>query len=363
MRPGPVNPSAALLRRRLLGWYRRRRRDLPWRCTTDPYRIWVSEVMLQQTQVATAVPFYQTFVERFPDVAALGRAPMSEALAAWAGLGYYRRVRHLHAAAGIVAREHGGRVPDDPDAFAQLPGVGRYTTGAVLSMGFGRPLAVLDGNVARVLARVFMLDAAVRDPRGARRLWALAESLVPRRGAGDWNQALMELGALVCTPRAPLCARCPVRALCRAHHAGAVGRYPPVPPRRRPRVVRLAVAWIERDGRVLMERREKRLLEGLWEPPSVEREGAERGDRAALARELASLGLDARLEGRPFEMRHRLTHRDFRVRVWTGVTCGPVRRRGTMRWIDPDRPAVPLTGLARRINAALREASSRCSGS
>jgi len=337
------------LRRRLLGWYRRRRRDLPWRRTTDPYRIWVSEVMLQQTRVATAVPFYQTFLERFPDVEALGRAPVSDVLAAWAGLGYYRRARHLHAAAGVVVREHRGLLPDDPETFARLPGVGRYTTGAVLSMGFGQPLPVLDGNVARVLSRMFMLDAAVRDPRGAKRLWALAEALVPRRGAGDWNQALMELGATVCAPRVPQCGRCPVRALCRAHAADAVERYPPVPPRRRPQIVRLAAAWIERGGRVLMARREGRLLEGLWEPPAVELDGAGRGDRAALARRLAELGLDVRLVGRAREIRHLLTHRDFRVRFWRGTANGAAPARRALRWIDPERPGVPLTGLARRL--------------
>src|SRR5262249_1707276 len=146
--------DVARLRRRLLGWYRRHRRALPWRATRDPYRIWLSEVMLQQTQVATATPYYHVFLERFPTLAVLARAREPEVLAAWAGLGYYRRARSLHEAARVVVREHGGRVPDDPEAFARLPGVGRYTTGAVLSMAFDRPLPVLDGNVARVLARL-----------------------------------------------------------------------------------------------------------------------------------------------------------------------------------------------------------------
>jgi A/G-specific adenine glycosylase len=347
-----MNPAVAPLRRRLLGWYRRRRRDLPWRRTTDPYRIWVSEIMLQQTQVATATPFYQTFLERFPDVAALARAPVNDVLAAWAGLGYYRRARHLHAAAGIVVHEHDGRVPRDPRTFARLPGVGRYSTGAVLSIGFDLPLPALDGNVARVLSRVFRLAAAIRDPAGAKRLWALADSLVPRRGAGDWNQALMELGATVCTPRAPDCGVCPVRALCRAHAAGAVDRYPPVPPRPQPRKVRIAAAWIEREGRVLMRCREGRLLEGLWEPPAVEVE-AVRAARAALERRLAELGVAVRLEGGPRTLRHVLTHRDFRVQVWRGVVAGRAPGRGALRWVRPDRPAVPLTGLARRIQSAV----------
>ncbi len=351
MKPGP-----AMLRRRLLGWYRRRRRDLPWRRSRDPYRIWVSEVMLQQTQVATAIPYYQTFLERFPDVEALARAPIDEVLAAWAGLGYYRRARHLHAAAGIVVREHAGRVPQDPEVFRRLPGVGRYSTGAVLSIGFDLPLPALDGNVARVLSRLFALDAAIREPAGAKRLWALAESLVPARDAGDWNQALMELGATHCAPRAPDCGACPVAALCAAHGAGRVAHYPPVPPRRAPKPVRLAIAWIERDGRVLMRKRTgTRLLEGLWELPAVEVESI-RGAHAALERHLARLGLDVRLAGRARTLRHALTHRAFHASVWCGTLVRGRRLRAGQRWVDPLRPDVPLTGLARRIAAERRTA-------
>jgi len=161
----------------LLGWYRRSRRDLPWRATRDPYRIWVSEVMLQQTQVATALPYYARFVERFPNLATLAAAPIDDVLHAWAGLGYYRRARQLHQAANILVREHEARVPDDPDTFGQLPGVGRYTLAAVLSIGFDRPLAVLDGNVARVLSRLEGIPASIRDARGARTLWDRASSI------------------------------------------------------------------------------------------------------------------------------------------------------------------------------------------
>jgi A/G-specific adenine glycosylase len=345
-RPGVAAPEAAALRRRLLAWYRCRRRDLPWRRTRDPYRIWVSEIMLQQTQVATATPYYQTFVERFPDVRALARAPIEDVLDAWAGLGYYRRARHLHAAAGIVVREHGGEVPRDPEAFAELPGIGRYSTGAVLSIGFDTPLPVLDGNVARVLSRVFTVDAAIRDPAGAKRLWSLADSLVPRRGAGDWNQALMELGATHCTPSSPDCAACPLSRLCRAHGQGRVAEFPPVPPRRAPVCVQLAVARIEHRGRVLVVRRDSRLLEGLWEAPSVEA-----GTRFANAIEqrLEELGVSARLQSRPGRFVHRLTHREFRVRLFCGSLEGRASRGGTIRWIEPGRPPVPLTGLGRRV--------------
>src|SRR5262245_14348143 len=236
----------------LLRWYRRHRRALPWRATRDPYAIWVSEVMLQQTQVATAAPYYRAFLARFPTLASLAAARDFEVLAAWSGLGYYRRARNLHAAARQVVCDHHGRIPDSPQTFSRLPGVGRYTTGAVLSIGFDRPLPVLDGNVARVLSRVFALRAAVREPRGARRLWALAGTLVPMRNPGDWNQALMELGATVCLPRTPRCTDCPIAKWCAAHVRDKVESYPPVPARRATERVRRAVVLIEQDRRLLM---------------------------------------------------------------------------------------------------------------
>lgn len=233
------------LRRALLAWFGTHRRDLPWRRNRDPYRIWLSEMMLQQTQVATAIPYYERFLRRFPSVPALAAAPLDDVLAEWAGLGYYRRARFLHAGAQAVVREHGGVVPSDPAVFGALPGVGRYTVGAVLSMGFGSALPVLDGNVARVLSRWAAAPLAMRRPADAKRLWAMAEALVPGAGsragrhpeAGAWNEALMELGATVCTPRAPACPACPVRRWCRAHALDRVHEFPPAPERDRKSVV------------------------------------------------------------------------------------------------------------------------------
>src|SRR4249920_1179000 len=174
----PTDSERRALHRRVRGWYRRARRALPWRESRDPYRIWVSEVMLQQTRVATVIPYYERFLERFPDVRALARARSEDVLAAWAGLGYYRRARHLHDAARLVVREHGGRIPADRAGFGRLPGVGRYTAGAVLSIAFDQPLPVLDGNVERVLARWFALRVRAKHPADTRRLWRIAETLV-----------------------------------------------------------------------------------------------------------------------------------------------------------------------------------------
>jgi len=340
-------PDHAALHRRLLAWYDRHRRDMPWRRTRDPYPVWLSEVMLQQTQVATARPYYDAFLDRFPTLAALARAKTPEVLAAWAGLGYYRRARSLHEAAQTVMREHGGRVPDDPEAFRRLPGVGRYTTGAVLSICFDRPLAVLDGNVARVLSRLLALPAAIRDPRGARRLWALADSLVPMRRPGDWNQATMELGATICAPRAPACPRCPLRASCRAFALGRVADFPPQVARRAPETVRRAVALIERRGRTLMAQREGTLLTGFWEPPGVELvNGA--AAAPALRAALRRLGVRARLTPMGRTVHHTITHRTIAVEVWRG-TPDAMSRSPRVRWVDPDDRALPLTALARKL--------------
>jgi len=323
---------------------------MPWRGIRDPYRIWVSEAMLQQTQVATATPYYARFVARFPTLAALAGARISEVLAAWAGLGYYRRARHLHEAARLVMREHGGRVPDDPQAFLRLPGVGRYTAGAVLSIAFDRPLPVLDGNVARVLSRQFALPVNARTAAGARRLWALAAALVPMRHPGDWNQALMELGATVCLPREPRCGACPVAKSCRARALGRPEAYPPAVSRRATERVRRAVALIERRGRVLVEQRHGALLAGLWEPPGVElANGA--SAQTAVAAKLAALGIGATLSDSGRRVRHAITHRAITVEVWSGRLTRTAPRRATLRWVERSHPALALTALARRLIA------------
>jgi len=342
----PVAP----IRRALLAWYRRNARPMPWRATRDPYRIWVSEVMLQQTQVATATPYYERFVARFPDVGALAAAREDDVLALWSGLGYYRRARALHAAARFVAREHAGRVPASPDAFGALPGVGRYTLGAVLSIGFGARLPALDGNVARVLARWHARPWQVRKPADARVLWALATRLVPARGAhpGDWNQALMELGATVCTPRAPRCEACPVARWCRARTLGRPEAFPPAAVRREGVRVRRAVAWIERRGRVLLARREGRLLAGLWEPPGVELAPGDDA-RGALARALRGLGIAARLEDLGLRVRHTITHRAIEVELWRATLLRPPARSAALAWTDPAARVRALTALTRRL--------------
>jgi A/G-specific adenine glycosylase len=350
------------VRRSLLAWYRRHRRPLPWRATRDPYRIWVSEVMLQQTQVATARPYYRAFLRRFPTLRSLARAREEQVLAVWSGLGYYRRARHLRAAARRVMVEHGGRLPRDPRAFRSLPGVGRYTAGAVLSIAFDRPLPALDGNVARVLARLFGVRASVRNPHGAKRLWALAGSLVPMRRPGEWNQALMELGALVCAPRAPHCPSCPVRDACRAHRLGAPEAFPPALPRARLEHVRRAVAWIERGGRVLMVRRAGPQLAGLWEPPGVE---LGRGDDAGRALEdtLRGLGVRARLRPTGWIVRHTIARRRHLVEMWRGEPRRATGRARGLRYVRAAPSGVALTAVTRKMAELCRAVTALSSSS
>ena len=208
-------PAHAMrFRRRLLRWYARSQRRLPWRGIRDPYAVLVSEMMLQQTQVSRVLDFYPRFLQRYPTLEDLAAAPADAVRESWAGLGYYARARNLHAAACHVAEHCGGRLPDRPEELRRLPGVGRYTAGAVASLAFGADVAAVDTNAARVLARVFRVRGRKGTARRERRLWALATALVPRGRSADWNQALMELGATICTARAPRCPACPVRPVC-----------------------------------------------------------------------------------------------------------------------------------------------------
>jgi A/G-specific adenine glycosylase len=272
------------VRAALLAWYLRERRDLPWRRTRDPWAIWVSETMLQQTRVETVIPYYERFLARFPTVEALADAEPDELMQHWAGLGYYSRARTLQAGARKVAREHAGRVPDQVDALLELPGVGRYTAGALASIAFDRPAAIVDGNVARVLARLLDLDLDVKSPAGQRRLWSEAEALAAGPSPGDLNQALMELGALVCTPRAPRCRSCPLRRWCRGLAAGRAEALPVKAAKAAPRPVEAVAALLVRGSRALAVRRPPHgLLGGLGSCLARAGEGAPARGRARSA--------------------------------------------------------------------------------
>jgi len=298
-------PSPGDIPRRLTEWYGRHRRDLPWRRTTDPYAIWVSEIMLQQTGVETVVPFYVRFMARFPTVEALAAAPLDDVLKAWENLGYYGRARNLHRAARIVVNEMGGRLPSDLSALLSLPGIGKYTAGAILSMAFGKPVPALDGNVRRVLSRLFALPEAVDRPAGAKILEARAADLVPEETPGTFNQSLMELGALVCLPRTPRCPSCPIASSCEGRRRGIEESLPVTSPKG-PLPTRTFVTALLRsaDGRCLLVRRpEKGLLSGLWAFPTTAWNGA---DPVAWLEEQAGAAV-REIEALP-AVRHTYTH-------------------------------------------------------
>ena len=331
------------VRRALLGWYRKRRRDLPWRRTRDPYAVWISEAMLQQTRVETVIPYYERFLERFPDVASLATAELDEVLGAWQGLGYYSRARHLRDAARTVMERHGGRLPGDAAALRELPGVGRYTAGAVASIAFDRPEPAVDGNAARVLARLRGIREDVKRPAGMRRLWAEAAALARGPCPGDWNQALMELGATVCTPRAPRCPECPLRRTCDAYRAGDAARLPRMARRPAPRALEAVAALLVRRGRALAVRRPPRgLLGGLWELPGGDlgaREGPARGLRRALRERVGLAAAGLRRVG---AVEHAFSHRRLRLHVYRSAdVAGRVRLDGfdAHRWLSPSRLA------------------------
>ena len=302
------------LRRSLLTWYGNNRRDLPWRNNRNPYRVWVSEIMLQQTRVAAVVVRYAEFLKRFPSVQKLASAPESSVLAQWSGLGYYRRARNLHAAAKIVARA--GNFPQNSENWRALPGIGRYTAAAIASIAFNQPVAVLDGNVERVLRR--LLGGA----HSTDRLWNSAQQLLDHERPGDFNQAMMELGATVCLPGQPHCGNCPIQKFCQTRGRGkSISRKP----RQQRREIIYSLARSQNSVLLVCRSKISSLMPGMWELPEV----ASRNPSDKIL----------------FSVRHSITITDFRVRV-----VGPTPPRPGGTWVRISRlSTLPLTGLAKKV--------------
>lgn len=343
----------------LLDWYRLHARQLPWRQRKDAYGIWVAEVMLQQTRVDTVIPYYHRWMERFPDVLALANAGLEEVLAAWEGLGYYQRAHNLWRAARIVRDQYGGVLPADVRAWRALPGVGSYTAGAIVSIAFGLDEPALDGNIRRVLARVFDIRLPVRSPQARRRFWDLARQHLPGGQAGAYNQALMDLGATVCTPRRPDCANCPLAGICQAYILGVQEALPIRTQRARipHETVTAAVIW--RNGRVLITRRPLHgLLGGLWEFPGGKVEPGEDLD-SCLRREInEELGVQVNVGELVGVYRHAYTH--FRVTLHAfscslpdGSEPSPLQV-SDYRWVRPlELGDYPMSKIDRRIAAQI----------
>jgi A/G-specific adenine glycosylase len=355
--PAPPRPRAlGALRARLLAWYHAERRDLPWRRTRDPYAIWISESMLQQTRVDTVLPYYQRFLARFPDVASLAGAELEEVLGLWTGLGYYSRARNLHRAARLLVSRHAGRLPDDAAALRALPGIGPYTAGAVASIAFDREEPVVDGNVARVLARLHGIRDEIGGAAARRLLWREAAALARGPFPGALNQALMELGATLCTPRAPRCPASPLARDCDARRAGDAESLPRKARRAAQREVEAVAGLVLRRGRALaVQRPESGLLAGLWELPGGELEAGESARRAIAPRLRERVGL--RVAGaRPLgAVEHVFTHLRLRLHVFhCGEAQGRVCLRGPAahRWLAPEAlRALPQGGPTRKALA------------
>lgn len=279
---------------RLLTWYRTHKRTLPWRDSLrrDAYAVWVSEIMLQQTRVETVIPYFEKWMRLFPSVEALANASERDVLNAWEGLGYYSRARNLHKAAKIVAEQYNGKVPRDLEQLRKLPGIGRYTLGAIASMAFGMDVAALDGNIKRVYARIFDVTEPVDSPAGEKILWQLADEHLPKGHAGDYNQALMDLGSLICVPKNPRCLICPVMELCRAREKGVQDQRPMKSPKKDvPHYVHAAGVIVERGRVLLAQRPSEGLLGGMWEFPN----GRVDGDPARGAAKALKMGYSLRL--------------------------------------------------------------------
>ena len=301
-----------LLVRRLLNWYRHNRRDLPWRKTRNPYHVTVAEFMLHQTRVRTVLPYYQDFVERFPDWASLAEASLNEILKAWEGLGYYARARNLHALAQRVCSQHEGQLPDSEQALLALPGIGPYTVGAIVSISFGQDRPAVDGNARRVLCRMFQVTEDPTRPEGRRRLQAIAASLLPPGQAGVFNQALMELGATLCSPRRPSCTRCPLSDGCLARQLNIQESLPVRRPRKPLPHHDIAAGVIWHGARVLIARRPPRgLLGGLWEFPGGKRGPGESLEDCLVREVREELGIEIEVGQLLAKVKHAYTH--FRI--------------------------------------------------
>ncbi len=339
----PLDPAQiGAFRGKLLAWYGANKREMPWRGSPDPYAVWISEIMLQQTRVDQVRPFYDRFMNRFPTVEDLGAASLGEVLKAWEGMGYYARARNLHRAARQVVEEHGGEIPDDPVRISGLPGIGPYTAAAILSIAFGRDCPVVDGNVVRVLSRLFHLTDDPATSAAKKKMSVLAEGLLAPGRAGDFNQAMMELGATICTPRQPDCGSCPVVSLCIARRELPD---PSVLPRKKPRKQRphhhVAAGIVQRGDEVLIVRRPTDgLLGGLWEFPGgiSEDEAARKGFLRNEAKQ--KLGIEIRVGHAFATVRHAFTHFEMTLH---GFHCtylgGEARHRdgNDCRWIRFDQ--------------------------
>ena len=319
---------------RLLAWYEQEKRELPWRRDSDPYKIWVSEIMLQQTRVDTVIPYFEKFLERFPTVATLAAADEAEVLTYWQGLGYYNRVRNLHKGVKEVAACYGGTVPDSLAEIKKLSGVGDYTAGAILSIAYDAACPAVDGNVLRVFSRLYCLQADITTTQAKKTITQIVTGLLPDSRSGDFNQAIMDLGATLCLPSNPHCLDCPLMTECQAYQQNRVDEFPVKRPDKPPRPIKLAVGFLQHEATFLIRRRPERgLLAGMWEFPSLEEVS---DDKTSAAQELSLLfqdiGLDVQVGTAEWQLTHTFSHLKWLMTVYRCTMTG-------------SRPDVPLPWL------------------
>jgi len=335
---------------KLLQWYKENKRDLPWRKTRDPYAIWVSEVMLQQTQVATVIPYYQKFLKPFPTFRHLAKADLSKVLKVWEGLGYYSRARNLYRASKIIVNRFQGKVPDNLKDLLNLPGIGRYTAGAILSIAFNKEAPILDGNVKRVLSRLYAVSGSPGEKKTEQLLWQLSESLIPKGHANSFNQALMDLGAMLCTPKDPQCSRCPLHRLCKGRASGEPERFPVKRIRKKIPHIEAVSAVIHKDGKVLLNHRSPAgLLGGLWEFPNWRIEGKQRMRMRLRLRNTIKKEMKMDVEVKELIGVFNQTYSHFKLTLHV-FYCPPLNGREKTKWVPiKNLPLLPMSKIHRRI--------------
>lgn len=348
----------------MLDWYAKHARPLPWRRDTQPYSVWVSEIMLQQTRVETVIPYYEKWMSKFPTVNALASAEEQDVLNIWEGLGYYSRARNMLRTARLVCDQYGGNFPDNAEALLKMPGIGKYTAAAISSIAFGADDAVLDGNVKRVLSRVFRFSDPVNTPSGEKRLWSLADSLLPKGRASEYNQAVMDLGATICTPKTPNCDDCPVVLICEAFQHKEQSQYPVV--KEKPAVphINVCAAIIRRDGKVLIAKRpSKGLLGGLWEFPGGKVEDGETHTEALVREIREELATNVSPTEQFGTYRHAYTHFKVTLQAWMTTLTGPepsAIEASEIRWVKiPELKDYPMGKIDRMISNDLNSIKSK----
>ncbi|MBM4340529.1 MAG: A/G-specific adenine glycosylase [Deltaproteobacteria bacterium] len=349
-----IIPETTKIRTKLLRWFKRNERDLPWRKTKDPYAIWVSEIMLQQTQVATVIPYYEKFLKTFPTIQSLAQAHLSKVLKVWEGLGYYSRARNLHQASRLIEKRFKGKIPDNLKDLLDLPGIGRYTAGAILSIVFNKTVAILDGNVKRVLSRLYAISGNPAISKTEDLLWHISESLVPKGRASLFNQAIMDLGAMICTPKDPQCPKCPLIDLCKAYGSGKPERFPSKAMNKKIPHIESVAAVIRKDRKVLLRQRPLRgLLGGLWEFPNWKIHREERL-RLRLRKHIKDeFGMNVKVKESVGTFQQIYSH--FKLTLFA-FYCDGVKTNKKGRWVPiPRLRLLPMSRIDRKIADTIQE--------